>query len=312
MARSYFSRMVQGSGEKLVPPRTVANLWKSARIQRTAAEAPPDTVSETPFQSRRPARVGGTEYGPAAPLPVEPKVEPVAAVSMPRRKGPKSKNHPPREEQLTMPVTPAIALKAMPMTAPVEIANAANVPPVDAAADAKNGGARKADPGMPEIVPSTSARNPESPKLVPAPGRSPEVRKPEPAAGSIAQTGMGKERRGPDLAAQQEPVRVTPANSERKPKAPVPAPAATVHAAPVQTAPVQAAPVQMEPVRHREPMASRPIAAREEPAAAARNGVQIGRIEVQIVSPPPPVKYVAAPAAPKGRLARGYALWPGW
>jgi hypothetical protein len=51
---------------------------------------------------------------------------------------------------------------------------------------------------------------------------------------------------------------------------------------------------------------------REEPRAE-KNAVHIGKIEVQVVSPPAPARHTAAPAPPKGRLARGYALWSiGW
>jgi hypothetical protein len=52
--------------------------------------------------------------------------------------------------------------------------------------------------------------------------------------------------------------------------------------------------------------------AREEPRAE-KNAVHIGKIEVQVVSPPAPARHTAAPAPSKGRLARGYALWSnGW
>jgi hypothetical protein len=49
----------------------------------------------------------------------------------------------------------------------------------------------------------------------------------------------------------------------------------------------------------------------EEPSEKT-NTVQIGKIEVQVL-PPPVSSYRQAPppAQPKGRLARGYALWPG-
>jgi hypothetical protein len=41
--------------------------------------------------------------------------------------------------------------------------------------------------------------------------------------------------------------------------------------------------------------------------------VQIGKIEVQVLPPPlPSYRQALPPAPPKGRLARGYALWPGW
>ena len=54
-------------------------------------------------------------------------------------------------------------------------------------------------------------------------------------------------------------------------------------------------------------------AARDESRASEKNAVHIGKIEVQVVSPPAPARHAAAPAPPKGRLARGYALWSnGW
>jgi hypothetical protein len=54
-------------------------------------------------------------------------------------------------------------------------------------------------------------------------------------------------------------------------------------------------------------------AARDESSASEKNAVHIGKIEVQVVSPPAPARHTAAPAPPKGRLARGYALWSnGW
>ena len=59
------------------------------------------------------------------------------------------------------------------------------------------------------------------------------------------------------------------------------------------------------------PRRERSLPAAEAPRAA-KNTVEIGRIEVQVVSPPAAVRYVAAPAAPRGRLARGYGLWPAW
>jgi hypothetical protein len=53
--------------------------------------------------------------------------------------------------------------------------------------------------------------------------------------------------------------------------------------------------------------------ARDESRASEKNAVHIGKIEVQVVSPPAPARHAAAPAPPKGRLARGYALWSnGW
>jgi len=149
---------------------------------------------------------------------------------------------------------------------------------------------------------------------------TPPQEEPRAAAAPMAQSGHEPLRhREPNAAGnnppQEEPraaaaplpqARIQPARN-REPDA--------AWTAPLQEPPEATAPfakARIEPVRHREPAAAWNTPPREEPGAAAKNSVHIGKIEVQVVSPPAPVRYAAPPVPPKGRLARGYALWSTW
>lgn len=102
--------------------------------------------------------------------------------------------------------------------------------------------------------------------------------------------------------AREMPVSKTPASEMPVKKAPVEkVPARSSRQEMVELAP---------PVRGRElQVGARGKSNAEAPRTAQRSTVQIGKIEVQVVSPPAP-SFHPAPPPPKARLARGYALWP--
>ena len=64
-------------------------------------------------------------------------------------------------------------------------------------------------------------------------------------------------------------------------------------------------------LRHRETASSQEPRPQPQSAPQQTNKVEIGRLEVQVIAPPPLPGVQRAPMA-KARLARGYAIWPGW
>ncbi|HEY4364597.1 MAG TPA: hypothetical protein VGN17_26775 [Bryobacteraceae bacterium] len=278
MARGYFGRLVWGAGgTALRPSRPVSNLWKSARMDAPAVEVTPDNDAaaspvEAPLRRARPA------------------VTPEAMESKP---------------------VPATPVKGSRGIRDIRTVTVADKPP-----PAGRGERRQ------ERIAITPVKS-QAPKQDHTPIR--EGDQPEPqAAVAVSQSPTPEEapRPTPKLPyrPQLEPVRVreqvAPVRAEaREADAPAARRVRTeaASAAPLATmTPTRNVPLRIEePVRHRE-RTLREASAQEDVRAASKNSIQIGKIEVQVVSPPVPVRYVAAPAAPKGRLARGYTLWSAW
>jgi hypothetical protein len=254
MARpSYFGRMVRGGGvAPLTPPRPVANLWKSARLDWVKTDSAPEGATQ-------PASMRTHQSSPAAAI-----ARPALLPIVPPRPQNRAKNVP-------VPVTVAASVpkeRAVPRVAELKPAMHANQ-----AAPGLRTELRTASTELPnapsELQPQAVARR-RTP--APAPVEHPERDQPPQQVSVSRQTSA--EERLTDPAAQPpmhlEPMRLTmPSRPER-------------------TAPAQSQ-------------------ARSE----QRNTIQIGRIEVQVVSPPAVVQR-AAPAAPTTRLARGYTLWSSW
>jgi hypothetical protein len=270
MARSYFSRVLQGATPMkgaLAPPRPVSNLWKSARIDWMAAEQAADVPSQTSFRdTARRARVAGPGVVPMAGIEPESR----GGVRGPARHGEPEDRQLVREES------------AVP-NASVRARSKASLP---------------ANPGEPGSQVSRTRRKSEvtrtyDPRKGDA-GLFPDVepvRGHQPDFGQQGEPTRSHERR-PDLGPRQEPALGdrdgTQESSGRS----------------------RIARARSEINRSSEVWNT---PAREESRASEKNAVHIGKIEVQVVSPPAPARHTAAPAPPKGRLARGYALWSnGW
>jgi hypothetical protein len=308
MGRSYFSQILRGSADaRLRPPRPTSNLWKSARIDWLGAQTPLDAPEGETFVSRRPsAPAVATEIELPAASTVQPKPAPVSLRPAQTSRSNEhaqaaARNEPPREAAVIRPAA------APPDAEPSHSERAHE------AAPPKNNEPRSrhqwsSSPKSSSSLQAASDRPQRAPQLAQNPQADFKVR---PMTAPMA------------LAPADAKATATPAPFAAKPatiEAPPPAIASLASLAPraapqaVTPAPLppQSLPARtpLEPLRHREPVAAWQPPAREEPAAGTKNGIQIGKIEVQVVPPALP-RYVA-PAMPRGRLARGYSLWSSW
>jgi hypothetical protein len=279
MAGSYFSRMLRRSATPLVPPRPISNLWKSSRLGRTEAESAPEVPS---LVTSRAPRITATESEPA--------VATAPAVSSSPGEGTPAA-HRVTNHELTPVARPAAARERI--------------------REAAKASSRELEPQREPSAQLAPAVKPEAPQLAAdswQPSRSAAVLLPEPV---------------PEMRPAREPL--PPQQRSERPVAGAPMtssePAAALARAMIAAAAAKreasasrppAAPSRLgEPIQPREP-APRSSSTQEHTRAESRNSVQIGKIEVQVVAPAGPVRYAPAPAAPKGRLARGYSLWAAW
>jgi hypothetical protein len=341
MARSYFSRILPGArSPALAPARPVSNLWKSVRIDSTLAAASPEIPAQAPDRGsrRRAAAAADPEAAPAISrrFEIQPKPEPPTAAPASPRQAPtssppfqKAAGPAPREEHVVRPADGPLNSKAASTRYAGEREPATSDVP---RAALKNDVARKPDqavtngpepaPGQrPAISPKEPRRDLRPPqahvRAVPA---EPDTKLQAPPRAVSVQPGGQPVQRSEPSAAWNPPPREEPPAAAAPPQARIqparnrePDAAAS---APQQQEPTAAAatlaPARIEPVRHREPAAGWNAPSRAESGVAASNAVHIGKIEVQVVTPPAPVRYAAPAAPPKGRLARGYALWSTW
>ncbi len=278
MARSYFNRVLQGAAQMkgaLAPPRPVSSLWKSARIDWMAAEEATDIPSQASFRDS--AWRGRVDAPRALPMAgIEP--ESRGDVRGSARHGESTGRELVREENATPSASVRARSKASLPANPDEPGSHVS------RTDRKNDVTRKYD-----------SRKGEPPVSTKDAGMLPNV---EPVRGHQS-----------DFGQQEEPMRPRLRRSDLGPH-PKPAAVGDRDGTLEFSERSRVARARSEITRSSEVWNT---AARDESRASEKNAVHIGKIEVQVVSPPAPARHTAAPAPPKGRLARGYALWSnGW
>ncbi len=318
MARSYFNRLVHGGdAPRLEPLRPISNLWKTAQID-AAAESPSAKPFPVPARASFPQRSAKepvkppASMRPSAPIgppkaslvaPMQPafasantQANPAARVEAVSPHSRPSSTVPRRRDRNDFSETPH---KRPEQSNPTHTAPEVESPP---------------QPSVTWVPPSRefsvqSSATERHAALPPAiPKDAPPSRTPEPILSTARPSEMAPP--SPDHAGTQAPA-----------AAPAPA-VARPATSPLPVAPAPMAPVAT-PIHHphveavlanwfREPSrTTRPNATPTE-APSQANTVQIGKIEVQVISPPQPSPRSAPPLPPTARLARGYALWPGW
>lgn len=285
MARSYFSRILGSApARQLAPPRPVANLWRWARIDRVAAQAAVPAEGATP----RPPRESPLRQRESMAPP-----RPIVAGKAPF-------NGPARGDQNLHAAASVLA----------PVAESAGTPSV---ARSESGG-READKRMPVgqsakiFTPRLSPAAP--PEFASAPARALKEKakptEPRPAEsaslrGMIEPTEPRRVARNLSSLSSTPPLEDAKESGNRPPRP--------------ELAGERIAPLVLEPPRPAESLPGPRVEAFRQPERwknprdTGGNRIEIGTIEV-LVTPPPAVRY-APPAAPKGRLARGYALWAG-
>jgi hypothetical protein len=254
MARqSYFGNMVRGGGvSRLTPPRPVANLWKSARLDWVANDAAAE-VATRPAS----ARVQASSPAPAAARPA------LLPIVPPRPQG--------RAKKVSAPATVAALVPkehAMPRAAELKPAVRTNQSAPSLRAERRTASS-DVPQATPELQPQAISRLLGA---APLPAEHREKNEPPQHVYAFAHTSA------------EEPL----------------------------TQSIAHRPMPLEPARRREAQRSEQAAsAQRERRWQQKNTIQIGRIEVQVVSPPAVVQRVA-PAPPTARLARGYTLWSNW
>jgi hypothetical protein len=323
VARSYFSRLVRGGESALLaPPRPVSNLWKTAQIDAATAAPDAEPLSARPRSTVQRSRVAETvpplipaeveswhaaHLSPAKPLQSSSKTRASTRAAQTSVSGERLRPTPTAatsgRTETTRPDTGSRAGQAQ--AGPSLQVREPAAPELAANSSARSISARRA-PSTQAVGPTPAARPAEA-KLIPTEARPPEAV--EPISPVVRP------------AAESQPMRVserTPqddaADATRAARAfPAPTPALMAEAAtPALRPQARLQPIESATPGSRGPSRrARQSSIPEEPREKA-NTVQIGKIEVQVV-PPPASRYLPAPPAqPKVRLARGYALWPGW
>jgi hypothetical protein len=295
VSRSYFSRVLRGGGSAtLAPPRPVTTLWKAARIDRTANVAPVEEPAPASVLSRRRASPPVvTETGLTTQNGVESKAEPGVEVTV--RPRPVM-----REKQAIREAPTRVGPRKEPAIRAAVVPGHSKPSPAAIRTEPKTG-----KPDVTAAMPGSVANRKLGPLNPPA-VESARVRRQEPLVSAEQRRPVAELSPEPRQELHPEPRRAANAGPESTPERPERAGLAPIADA---LAPERAAFAQArtEARRLREPGV-----AQEEPRAAARNGVQIGKIEIQVVSPPGQVRHAPAAAPARGRLARGYALWAAW
>ena len=289
MPRSYFSRMVRGQdGVVLQPPRPITTLWKSARIDwltslSTPSEIAPRALAEQ-FPARPPASRPTAAEGHAAPAPGPSDERPHEA---------ESRREPPEARKLLPAFVPLEPLQSGAKTTVVAASSPRERPLSTSALDSLPTSLFPVQAKLVSTQEQTSGHGDRVTQLLPTLGKDPPSVRPR----------------------ALEPVAIT---FKRLPLAPPSIPTAE-HRSADFTAPAQsraeARTPALEPVPPERPLSRRPsdsdsgAAAKSQTASPERNKVEIGKLEVQVIAPPPRPSVQPAPAA-KARLARGYALWP--
>jgi hypothetical protein len=341
VARSFFSRLVRGGGSApLAPPRPVSNLWKRAQIDAAAAGPRTESLSASGGFTIQPSRTAD----PAQPLkPAEVESWPAPQLSSVKPAQSASRARAPKTSVPieTLRPSPAAAVSPKIETAPQDAAQRAEHGQPDPVPDPREPTVRSLG-SRPAGLPSDVAEIPNR-RFASAISSAPPVSSrgellaqpptPSPSLRPIEAKPIPTEARRPDqlqpnprvarpaaAAADRQSIRLsgraTQDDAADGARATSPFPVR----APITEAPGRAQPPQSRlpsvglaaPIRARETsLATRQSSAPEAPRAK-ENTVQIGKIEVQVVPPPTSNYRPAPPSPPKARLARGYALWPGW
>ena len=197
---------------------------------------------------------------------------------------------------------PAVAgLESRPAGFPSDVVEIPDRRFLSAISSAPSASSRRELPAQP-LKRSPSLRPVEA-KPIPTEARRPDLVQPNPRA---------------PAAADRQPMLVSREASRDdggRATQPLPTPTPVIEVpGPAQPPQARLQPVGLAvPLRSREPsLRAGQSSGPEEQRPAKGNTVQIGKIEVQIVPPPASNYRPAPPSPPKARLARGYALWPGW
>jgi hypothetical protein len=297
VARSYFNRLVHGGASApLAPPRPVSNLWKTAQIDAAAAPPNVEPLAANPRSAIQRSRIAETlpslnttevesrsapHLGPANPLQISTK----------RR----------------VSATRVSATQASQTSISGE-----TLRPAPTSATTRQDKVSRAE----QTQPATTLQTQElAMAATSSPPDSARRKPPTQAAGSraVQAKAIPTETR---LSGAVEPMPVAEsAHSDDAARATrtLPPPATTASAATLAHRPqARLQPMDRATPTFREHSRAHQSPIPEEPSEKT-NTVQIGKIEVQVL-PPPVSSYRQAPppAQPKGRLARGYALWPSW
>jgi hypothetical protein len=334
VARSYFSRLVRG-GETapLAPPRPVSNLWKKAQFDAagTAPDTEPSSVNHRSAMQR--GRVAETvpslnaaesESRPAphispAKSPQSPTRTRVSAAQASQTSLSSETPHP----APTTATSGRTRTTRQDMASPVEQAQA---PPA----------VQTWETVAPAVAASTSTpsvssrREPSAQTAGPTPAPPRVERKPIPGNARLPEAQQDTSTLSPSAAVEPTPLIARPV-AERRPMpvfetahpedsldAPRTARAlATPPPVPETISPAHRPQARLQPMESatpgfREPSRRARQSSLQEESPPKTNTVQIGKIEVQVLPPPVSSYRQAPPPQPKGRLARGYALWPGW
>jgi hypothetical protein len=346
VARSFFSRLVRGGGSApLAPPRPVSNLWKRAQIDAAAAGPSTEALSASGRSTIQPSYTADSAQ-PLNPAEVESRPAPQLSSTKSARSTPRARARQTSVSGEVLRPTPAAAASAKTETTPEDPpkgqpgrafqALEPTAPGLESPlAGFRSGEAKIIRRGFPSAISSApsvpSRRGPQAQPPSPSPAARPVEAKPDPlVTHPVEAKPIRMEGRLPNPVEPNPPVeRPVPAAADRQPMlvsgralqdeaAPATRPFPTPP--PIADAPGRAPPPQARlqplglaaPLRaHEASLTTRQGSAPEEPRAK-ENTVQIGKIEVQVVPPPAPSYRLAPPAPPKARLARGYALWPGW
>jgi hypothetical protein len=340
VARSYFSRLVRG-GENapLRPARPVSNLWKTAQIDSAAAPARAESLAPSRRSTPQPSRAANFTQ-PLNPAEGErlPTQEAGAVKAVHSSSAGRGSQTSSEAFQLAPAPAPAFDGAArirgarrdsagQPGHGQPGLANQSREPELPAVEQRLAGlpssvAAILQRRFTPAISPTASISSRTEPTTQP-PGQSPPGRalevKPDPTDPRL----LNPAESNPQVVvpasaiADKRPMPVSrsapPHNAADAVGATRPLPTPALAAEPPSAARHQ--PVQplglAPPTRLRDQSGGfRQSAPSEEPRAKG-NTVQIGRIEVQVI-PPPVSIFHSAPAQPRSRLARGYAVWPGW
>ena len=310
MQRSYFSRIARGqTGEVLLPPRPVQNLWKTARLDWLAsrASAPemeastrPSTVAArnthlpevfpTRFAQRAaavPARLPASEEIVARPAGKQAAAAPVTPAPAPRREQEQSTvGHSRQRERIKKSPEPVQPLRA---SRPVQ---------------------------PPQSVLKLTAMAVYEPALGPIPEQPKQgIAAPEaPVPTGSAQLLPTPRQCAPSVRRQAAEPAGVPSAPQLPAASAGPAPRRAHFRAADYSSSAGPVPV-LDPLRPEHAWrraADRSPASPVEPRSTVpeQNKVEIGKLEVHVVAPPQ--RPQVPPTAARTRLARGYAFGPGW
>ncbi len=279
MPRSYFSRVTRGEiGAALQPPRPVTTLWKATRLEWLAScstlpksAAPPRTVTKQGAPSLE------------GPVPLSDcQTATLGSAKARLQAGP-----------------PAVRLRGIEPGPPHAMTQTTAAPRQPGSQQAS---ARVASPAKPSRVTASSTDSEpgvrRSQSFLSASVSTPLELAPTPSHTPVGPT------RGAELAGSARTSNGAGGRRSRDSAIPDPSP-------PPAHLPALA-PVPRERSagpRQRETPAGQESRSQSQATPPEGNKVEIGKLEVQVIAPPPSVP---PPPVSRARLARGYSLWPAW